>query len=113
MADDKNRVALFGGTNFSNWKVRMEALLDEKDLLELVTELYSAKVVIQEGDTEQVKKEKRDRLVELRKNDKKSKSKKRQMKKKGLKMTLKLKRLLKKKPTSVDAAVVREGLLSS
>jgi predicted DNA-binding protein len=52
----------------------MEALLDEKDLLELVTELYSAKVVIQEGDTEQVKKEKRDRLVELRKNDKKCKS---------------------------------------
>jgi hypothetical protein len=74
MADDKNRVPLFDGTNFSNWKFRMEALLDEKDLLELVTELYSAKVVIQEGDTEQVKKEKRDRLVELRKNDKKCKS---------------------------------------
>jgi hypothetical protein len=74
MADDKNRVPLFDGTNFSNWKFRMEALLDEKDLLELVTELYSAKVVIQEGDTEQAKKEKRDRLVELRKNDKKCKS---------------------------------------
>jgi hypothetical protein len=110
MADDKNRVPLFDGRNFSNW--------NEKDLLELVTELYSAKVVIQKGDKEQMKKEKRDRLVELRKNDKKgkskkSKSKKRQMKKKGLKMTLKLKRLLKKKPTSVNAAVVREGLLSS
>jgi hypothetical protein len=71
MADDKNRVPLFDGRNFSNWKFRMEALLDEKDLLELVTELYSAKVVIQKGDKEQVKKEKRDRLVELRKNDKK------------------------------------------
>jgi hypothetical protein len=52
MADDKNRVPLFDGTNFSNWKFRMEALLDEKDLLELVTELYSAKVVIQEKGKE-------------------------------------------------------------
>ncbi|KAJ3628643.1 hypothetical protein MTP99_015939 [Tenebrio molitor] len=159
MADDKNRVPLFDGTNFSNWKFRMEALLDEKDLLELVTELYSAKTeakicevntelcfagfaqgevdsswYLDSGCTEHLAKSSNslknvrplekpiqirsaksgtfltakemgdipvETVIEVSKS-KKSKQKKRQMKRTGLKATLKP----KKKPTSVDAAIV-------
>lgn len=37
-ADDKCKVPLFDGTNYSNWKFRMEVLLDEMDLLNIIQE---------------------------------------------------------------------------
>lgn len=36
MEDESYKVPLFDGTNFSNWKLRMEVLLDEYDLLKYV-----------------------------------------------------------------------------
>ena len=38
MSDDKNKVPPFDGTNYSNWKFRMETLLDEMDLLDVIQE---------------------------------------------------------------------------
>lgn len=38
MDDDKFKVPLFNGKNFSNWKFRMEVLLEEQELLNFVTE---------------------------------------------------------------------------
>lgn len=38
---EKYRIPLFDGTNFNNWKFRMEILLDEMDLLELTREPYT------------------------------------------------------------------------
>jgi hypothetical protein len=44
MADDKNKVPLFDGSNFSNWKFRMETLLDELDLLDILETPMNASV---------------------------------------------------------------------
>lgn len=38
MEEDKYKVPLFNGKNFSNWKFRMEILLEEQELLDFVTE---------------------------------------------------------------------------
>jgi len=38
MEEDKYKVPLFNGKNFSNWKFRMEVLLEERELLDFVTE---------------------------------------------------------------------------
>lgn len=35
---EKYKIPLFDGSNYENWKFRMECLLDEKDLLGLVNE---------------------------------------------------------------------------
>jgi hypothetical protein len=34
MEEQKTRINLFDGTNFNNWKFRMEVLLDQLELLE-------------------------------------------------------------------------------
>jgi hypothetical protein len=34
--EEKFRVPAFDGTNYSNWKFRIETLLDEKELLEYI-----------------------------------------------------------------------------
>jgi hypothetical protein len=44
MADDKNKVPLFDGSNFSNWKFRMKTLLDELDLLDILETPMNASV---------------------------------------------------------------------
>ncbi|CAL1681121.1 unnamed protein product [Lasius platythorax] len=38
MSDDKNKVPPFDGTNYSNWKFRIETLLDKMDLLDVIQE---------------------------------------------------------------------------
>jgi hypothetical protein len=44
MADDKNKVPLFDGSNFSNWKFRMKTLLDDLDLLDILETPMNASV---------------------------------------------------------------------
>lgn len=53
MADEvelKYRIPLFDGTNFGNWKFRMETLLLELDLLNLAKEPYVEMVKFEEAD---------------------------------------------------------------
>lgn len=59
--DVRYRVPLFDGTNYSNWKFRLEVLLDEKDLLRYVeTPLQEILVQFQitEGDSSEVRAQK-------------------------------------------------------
>jgi hypothetical protein len=73
MADDKNKVPLFDGSNFSNWKFRMETLLDELDLLDILETPMNASVeAVDASDiTAQDKVKKKE---QLKKRDKKCKS---------------------------------------
>lgn len=48
--DDRTRIPRFDGTNFSNWKFRIETYLDEKDLLKYVEQDLSS---ISEGSAGQ------------------------------------------------------------
>lgn len=53
MADavEKYRIPLFDGTNFSNWKFRLETLLTELELAELVEKPYTEQVTFLPADT--------------------------------------------------------------
>lgn len=76
MADEveKYRIPLFDGTNFNNWKFRMETLLDEMDLLKLVEKPYANEVQFSEDDTQAERGTKEKKLEELAKRDRKCKS---------------------------------------
>jgi hypothetical protein len=50
MDEDKYTIPLFDGTNFSNWKYRMEVQLEEHDLLEFTEDDPINKIVIQDDD---------------------------------------------------------------
>ena len=51
----KYRIPLFDGTNYSNWKFRMETLLNEADLLKYVEEDHSEMVEFSDDDNEEQK----------------------------------------------------------
>ena len=72
--EEKYKIPLFDGTNYDNWKFRLEILLDELDLLEYTVENYKNMVTIvgNESTDELAKKEKE--LSVHRKKDKKCKS---------------------------------------
>ena len=76
MADEveKYRIPLFDGTNFNNWKFRMQTLLEEMDLYKYVEEPYTNKVEFLESDTAEQHTEKERRLAQLEKRDRKCKS---------------------------------------
>jgi len=65
---------LFDGTNFDNWKFRMETLLEEFDLLEYVKNAYTSMVTISETDSAEVRTEKEGQLKQHKKSDRKCKS---------------------------------------
>lgn len=47
MADeDRYKVPLFDGTNYSNWKLRMETLLEEHELTEFIEKSVNLMVEI-------------------------------------------------------------------
>lgn len=73
--EDKWKIPLFDGSNFNNWKFRMETLLDEYDLLEFVRRRYTAMIYLpnEETSTAQIEREKKEE--ELKKKDKRCKSK--------------------------------------
>ncbi|KAK9659702.1 hypothetical protein QE152_g41605, partial [Popillia japonica] len=53
MEDDKYKIPLFNGNNFSNWKFRIEVFLEEKDLKECLEErkdIYNVTSEMQEED---------------------------------------------------------------
>ena len=56
--EDRYKIPLFDGMNFSNWKFRMETLLDEWDLLSVVEHEYTSMVTFEETDTAAVRTEK-------------------------------------------------------
>jgi DNA-dependent RNA polymerase auxiliary subunit epsilon len=73
MADDKNKVPLFDGSNFSNWKFRMETLLDEVDLLDILE--IPMNVSVEAVDAAEITAQDKVRKKEqLKKRDKKCKS---------------------------------------
>jgi len=71
---EKYRVPLFDGTNFNNWKFRMETLLEELDLLSFVEASYVDRVVFEEGDTAEERTRKEAELAALKIKDRKCKS---------------------------------------
>jgi hypothetical protein len=71
---EKYRIPLFDGTNFNNWKFRIETLLEELELLSFVEESYISKVEFVEEDTNEQRERKEARLAELRAQDRKCKS---------------------------------------
>lgn len=71
---EKYRIPLFDGTNFDNWKFRIETLLEELDLLKYVTEAYTEKVKFLESDTEAQRTTKQRELDAHLKKDRKCKS---------------------------------------
>lgn len=71
---EKNRIPLFNGTNFNNWKFWIETLLTEMDLLSFVTQRYTDMVTIIDGDTTEERTRKESQIIEHRKKDRKSKS---------------------------------------
>lgn len=72
--ESKYRVPLFDGNNFGNWKFRMQGLLDELDLLDLIAGEYTEKVKFQSSDGEKERAEKDKLLKILAKRDKKCRS---------------------------------------
>lgn len=75
MADaEKYRIPLFDGSNFSNWKFRMQTLLNELDLLEFVEGDYKVQVQFLEADTAIETTRKRAELKALEKRDQKCRS---------------------------------------
>lgn len=71
---EKYRIPLFDGTNFSNWKFRIETLLNEMDLSSYVEEPYFEKVQIFETDNDAQRAEKEKQLATHSKRDRKCKS---------------------------------------
>lgn len=49
--EDRYKVPLFDGTNFSNWKFRMETLLDEHDLTDFIEKSVTQMVELRTTDT--------------------------------------------------------------
>lgn len=73
MAEEKYKIPLFDGTNFNNWKFRMETLLDDLDLLELLQEPLNDSIQNIENSADPAE-EKAWKTDALRKKDKKCKS---------------------------------------
>ncbi|GAB1869619.1 Gag-pol polyprotein [Camponotus japonicus] len=71
---DRFKVPLFDGTNFDNWKFRMETLLKEHELLEYVKKAYTSMVTIEEADSAAVRSAKEGQLEQSKRNDRKCKS---------------------------------------
>ncbi|KAK9693292.1 hypothetical protein QE152_g34320 [Popillia japonica] len=67
--EERTKISLFDGSNFNNWKFRIEILLEELELLELIDEPYSQKVKFLETDTADVKASKEADLEQLKKRD--------------------------------------------
>uniref|UniRef100_A0A0A9YN54 Copia protein n=1 Tax=Lygus hesperus TaxID=30085 RepID=A0A0A9YN54_LYGHE len=67
-------VPLFDGSNFANWKFRMETLIDEKGLIELIKVDYRNQVKAEDKDDAAAKKAKEEKRVEWKKRDRKCKS---------------------------------------
>lgn len=75
MADvEKYKIPLFDGTNFGNWKFRMETLLNELDLLEFIRRPYYSGLEPFEGDTAAESTRKEKKINELEKRDRKCRS---------------------------------------
>lgn len=76
MAEDgeKYRVPLFDGTNFNNWKFRIETLLTELDLITYIEKSYKEMVEILDEDTAQQRNVKEATLAEHKKKDRKCRS---------------------------------------
>ncbi|KAF2889053.1 hypothetical protein ILUMI_17120 [Ignelater luminosus] len=73
--EEKYRIPLFDGTNFSNWKFRMEVLLEEMDLAQFLEGPYTDMVKFDEkkkGETAEEKTEREKKLVQLEKKKCKS-----------------------------------------
>lgn len=69
MADDeKYKVPLFDGSNYSNWKFRMQILLEEHDLVDLVDKELNTLIIELSAATAAVQ------APLFRKNDRKCKS---------------------------------------
>lgn len=72
MADvEKYKIPLFDGSNFGNWKFRMETLLNELDLLDFVRLPYYSMIELLESDSAAVKAQKEMELKNLEKRDRK------------------------------------------
>jgi len=71
---EKYRVPLFDGTNFSNWKFRIETLLTELDLIQYIEKSYKEMVNVSDGDTAQQRVEKETMLADHKKKDRKCRS---------------------------------------
>lgn len=75
MADvEKYKIPLFDGTNFGNWKFRMETLLNELDLLEFIRQPYYSGIETSEDDSATEKERKLLRTNALEKRDRKCRS---------------------------------------
>ena len=72
--EDRYKVPLFDGTNYSNWKFRMETLLEERDLMEYVKKSVNSMITIAVNDTADIRARKEAQLLALRKEDRKCKS---------------------------------------
>lgn len=68
---DKYRIPLFDGTNFNNWKFRIETLLTELDLIPFIEKLYKIMVEIKAEDTHEQRTAKEAMLAQYKKKDKK------------------------------------------
>jgi len=66
---ERYRIPLFDGTNFDNWKFRMETLLRELNLLSLVEKSYTDNISIEASDTSAFRVQKEKQLEELKKRD--------------------------------------------
>lgn len=66
MADvEKYKIPLFDGSNFGNWKFRMETLLNELELLEFVRQPYCSMVEFHARDITEETARKQKELREL------------------------------------------------
>lgn len=75
MADeDRYKVPLFDGTNYSNWKFRMETLLEEHELIEFIEKSVNLMIEIKSTDTAEQRMQKEAELKTLKKSDRKCKS---------------------------------------
>ena len=72
--EEKFKIPLFDGTTFSNWKFRIETLLKEHDLLDVVRRKYMKIVIVNAEDDAETRAEKERILENLRKKDRKCKS---------------------------------------
>ena len=72
--EEKFKIPLFDGTTFSNWKFRIETLLKEHDLLDVVRRKYMKIVIVNAEDDAKTRAEKERILENLRKKDRKCKS---------------------------------------
>lgn len=72
--EEKYKIPLFDGSNFNNWKFRMETLLDELELSEHIRRPYTEIIEAATSDTAEQQAERERKLAELRKKDLKCKS---------------------------------------